>query len=366
MAHQFYAGVRNINRGATWHTLETAIAMQTAADLLTAARNKNAWPVSIKKAPLISVDGLTVDGTFGIRASYASGPDRILAVAGSVWTDLLEQWEQTIQAACGMGARPLMGYALTDTYGRPSRLLATFDLPDATGVEGSTIKPYLLGICGLDGKTVDRWVDTSVDTVCANTLAMAMTEDRAARKASGKSATTVRHTGKGAAQYAVLRDGITRALQTGRDVASAHAEARETILTGERAREAFDALFQRADEDASDNAKTRAENKRAEARRACALPINRRDNAPGSLQTLWNASTYLIDRDLDGDARSVRGGGDAIASMVTGTRGQRVQEIQEVIYRVLGRDGSEIEMTASEAVDAGAVSGSDLLASMLD
>jgi len=37
MAHQFFAGVRNINRGATWHTLETAIAMATAADLLTAA-----------------------------------------------------------------------------------------------------------------------------------------------------------------------------------------------------------------------------------------------------------------------------------------------------------------------------------------
>lgn len=368
MSSQFYAGVREINRGATWHAEETAVAMATASEMLCAAQSRNAWPLEIRKVPLQTADGLDVAGTYGVRARYLSAPDQILATVGSVWTDLLAQWEETLKTAIDMGARPLMVYALTDNHGRPNRLLATFDLPDASGLTGSTIKPYLLGICGLDGKTVDRWVDTTIDIVCANTLAIALAEERGERKASGLKSSTVRHTGKGAAQYSVLRDGITRALEAGKSVASAHAEARETILRGEAASQAFDALFPRAIEDdkTTDNMRTRARNRRDEAFAALRMPINKRDLPDGSLQKLWNAATFLVDRDVDGQARSVRGGGDAIASMISGTRGARVQEIQEIIYRVLNRDGSETEMTASEAVAVGAVSGADLLSSMLD
>lgn len=365
MAHQFFSGVRQINRGATWHALETAVAMATARDLMTAAQAAGAWPTSIAKVPLFTSDGLALDGTFGVRATYAAGPDRLLSAVGSVWRSLLEEWEATIAAACDFGARPLMGFALEDCHGRPSRLLATFDLPDATGAEGG-IKPYLLGICGLDGKTPDRFIETAIDTVCANTLAIALSADRVDNKRAGRKSNAIRHTGKGVAEYAALRAGIERALQTSQSVASAHAQAKETLLRGDAAREAFDALFPRAEDDASPNAKTRADNRRAEALQAAILPINRRDNGPGSVQTLWNAATYLVDREIDGSARSVRGGGDALAAMVAGTRGARVQEIQEVIYRVLGLDGREIEMTAAEAVDAGAVSGADLLADMLD
>ena len=373
MSSMFYrtenaTGVREINRGSTWHNEETAVAMKTASDMLCAAQSANAWPLEINKVPLFSADGIEMRGTYGVRARYLSAPDQLLSSVGSVWTDLLAQWEETLGAAIDMGARPLMAYALVDNFGRPNRLLATFDLPDASGIEGSTIKPYLLGICGLDGKTVDRWIDTTIDTVCANTLALALSEDRAERKASGLKSSTVRHTGKGVQQYAVLRDGITRALEAGKSVALAHAEARDTILRGEASSAAFDALFPRAEENdrTTDNMRTRARNRRDEAFAALRMPINRRDLPDGSLQKLWNTATFLVDRGVDGAARSVRGGGDAIASMISGTRGQRVQEIQEIIYRVLNRDGSETEMTASEAVDAGAVSGADLLSSMLD
>ena len=367
MAHQFFSGVRQLNRGATWHQLEDVVAMTTARDLMQAAQKKGAWPTSVEKVPLMALDGLALDGTFGVRARYASGPDRLLSSVGSVWRSLLEEWEATIEAAVDFGARPLMGFALEDCYGRPSRLLATFDLPDAaSGTAGGSIKPYLLGICGLDGKTPDRFIDTAIDTVCANTLAMAMSADRVDNKRAGRKSNAIKHTSKGVAEYAALRAGIERALATHQSVAEAHATARETLLRGDAAREAFDLLFPRAPEDASPNAKTRADNRRAEALQAAILPINRRDNAPGSVQTLWNTATFLVDREIDGSARSVRGGGDALAAMVAGTRGARVQEIQQVIYRVLGLDGREIEMTAAEAVDAGAVSGADLLADMLD
>lgn len=364
MSSMFYSGVRELNRGSTWHKQETAVAMRTTSDMLSAAQSANAWPLEITKVPLFSADGIEMQGTFGVRARYLYAPAQLLSSVGSVWTSLLEQWEATIGKAIDMGARPLMAYALVDNFGRPNRLLATFDLPDATGIDGSSIKPYLLGICGLDGKTPDKWLDTAIDTVCANTLAIATSAERADHAKNGTKASTVRHTGKGIEQYRTLQAGIERALQTGKSVAAAHAEAKHAILSNEAACEAFDALFPRAEENekTTDNMRTRARNRRDEAWQACRLPINKRDNEARSVQTLWNAATFLVDRDVDGAAR---GNGDAIAKML-GTRGERVQEIQQIIYRVLNRDGSETEMTASEAVQAGAVDGAQLLSSMLN
>lgn len=111
----------------------------------------------------------------------------------------------------------------------------------------------------------------------------------------------------------------------------------------------FNALFPEAPEDASQRAKTRAENLRNEARLAAALPINRVGKKPGNVGTIWNAATYLVDRRADGSRRETRGGAEnMVSSMLFGSRAKRLEEISKVIAVVL-TDGTVENMTVTEA-----------------
>lgn len=78
-------------------------------------------------------------------------------------------------------------------------------------------------------------------------------------------------------------------------------------------------------------------------------PVN---NVGPTLATVWNAATYLVDREVNGTSRKTRGG-SAIDSLLFGSRGDRVSEIQTMIEVIL-RDGSIQSVPASEALAMGA------------
>jgi NAD(P)H-dependent flavin oxidoreductase YrpB (nitropropane dioxygenase family) len=60
-----------------------------------------------------------------------------------------------------------------------------------------------------------------------------------------------------------------------------------------------------------------------------------------------------VDREADGPARKVKGGGSSLDSLLFGSRGDRVSEIQTVIDVVL-RDGTIQSVPASDALAMGA------------
>ena len=126
----------------------------------------------------------------------------------------------------------------------------------------------------------------------------------------------------------------------------------------------FDRLFPVADEDAAGRAKTIAENRRTDARAAMALDVN---NEGPTVATLWNAATYIVDRKPDGTARPIRGG-EALDSLLFGTRGKRIAEVQSLIEVVMA-DGSLQRMSVPEARGHGlddSQCGASILADMLD
>ena len=200
---------------------------------------------------------------------------------------------------------------------------------------------------------------TCVRVVCSNTLAAAVSAD-------GAGMGRLKHTASLEEKIGVLRGAIGEAIRTGETVRNAYHAAEGVRLTPAAARRAFDVLFPEAPEGATKSVKTRAENAREAARAAARLPINA-VGAPGTLATLWNAATYLVDRNADGSARETRGG-DALDSILFGNRAERVNEIQALVETVMA-DGTFERMTVSEArahgIDDRQI-GRALLADMLD
>jgi hypothetical protein len=169
-----------------------------------------------------------------------------------------------------------------------------------------------------------------------------------ALSADGKGMASLRHTASLETKVNVLAGAIGEAVKSGDKVRNAYHRAEATRLSRADAERAFDLLFPKAARDAEKAAITRADNVRADAMRAMSNPVN---NAGPTLATLWNAATYLVDRTADGRARPTRGG-DALDSLLFGTRGERVEEIQTII-EVIMRDGTIEQMTVPQALAAG-------------
>lgn len=349
MSHEWDRGVL---ANSSWHGLEE-IGMFTDADSMIAHGERcGAWPVDLETGvSLTTPEGLLASVT-AIVARYASHPSRVVGVVGSRYRATTpEEFRGLIRAITEAGAKPTGAFSLRNG----TRVLATFQVGEHDGK-----RTNLVIADSFDGSMRLMVGFTVIDVVCANTLAAAFAQD-------GESWAKIRHTASLEDKVAALTETIGEAVQRGTSVAELHERATKTVLKPAAARAAFDALFPPAAEDASQSAKTRAENLRQEARDACALEINKRGQAPGTVATLWNAATWLVDRKVSGESRKARGG-DQLDSMLFGSRAKRIAEIQTKV-EVLMADGSVQEMTVPEATEAGVDTqqiGSALLSSILE
>ncbi len=325
---------RGILAKSSWHGLEDVGIMADAVEMVLAGERTGAWPVSLRDEDICTVGGLTAPGR-AVVGSYSQHPDRVLGVVGSSYRATPpSEWRSLISAACDAGARPTGAFSLRDG----ARVLATLEVGLANG-----LRTNLLLADAYNGTMPFTCGFTTIDVVCANTLAISLRKD-------GAGMAGIRHTASAEAKIEALRRTIGDAIASGESVRELHKAATETRLDRATATKIFDALFPEATTD-SGRAKTIADNARDEARAAMALPINHRGQ-PGSLATLWNTATWLVDREVNGSARTTRGAADPLESMLFGSRAKRVEEIQTIIEVVM-RDGSVQQVHATEALEMG-------------
>lgn len=348
MSHQWDRGVL---AKSSWHKLEEIGAMANAAEMISAGERSGAWPTKVRSEALFTQGGLKAF-EHGIVASYEQRSERVLGVVGKRFRATTpEEWRSLVNAAADAGAQPTGAFSLKGG----SRVLATFQVGTANG-----LRTNLLMVDAFDGSLKLSSGFTTIDVVCANTLAMAFAADKGGMA-------QIRHTASAKEKIEALRGAIAHAVKGGQRVRDLYDAAKRTRVSRDVAMKAFDMLWPEAPEGATQTAKTRAENARQDARDAMVAPINRRDNAPGTVATLWNAATYLVDRTSDGKTRDVRGDGDMLDSLLFGERAKRVNEIMTVV-EVLMKDGSTVHMSAPQAMAEGvdkSYVGKKVLADML-
>lgn len=319
MAHEWDRGVLN---QSSWHGLEEIGVFSDAASMIDHGERTGAWPVSVGMATLTAFlesagVRLPVRDERAVVASYRNEVPRVVGINGGRYTATTpESWHSLVDAAVEAGAKPTGAFSLRD--GRI--VIGTFQV---NGNQGGIVTNLLLAD-SFDGSSKLTVGTTSVRVVCANTLAASMRSD-------GAGMAQLRHSGDLAQKVQVLKGEIAGALKTGETLREMFRKAQDTTLDRARAQAVFDALFPEAPADSAPGVVTRAENARSDARKAMAFA----ENALGpNLATLWNAATYLIDRDATGTARALRSG-DRLDSLLFGTRGKRVAEVQAVIADVM-------------------------------
>jgi hypothetical protein len=330
MSHEWHRGVLT---ASSWHGLEEVGVMADDAAMIGHGEKSGAWPVSLRFDTLTTSSGLVAPGK-GIVATYAAHPEACLSVVGDRYRATTpDEWRTLVKAATAAGAKPTGAFALRDG----SRVLATFEVGTTNG-----LRTQLVLADAFDGSMRLTCGFSSIRVVCANTLSAAMSSD-------GAGMAKLRHTASLESKVNVLAESIDEAVKSGDKVRDAYHKAEELKLTKAQAIEVFDKLFPEAPEEADKAAKTKADNVRADARRAMWNQVN---NAGPSLATIWNAATYLVDRTVSGEARPTRGG-SPLDSLLFGSRGERVNEIQTIIEVVL-RDGTVQAVPASDAIAMGA------------
>lgn len=331
MAHEWHRGVLT---ASSWHGLEEVGVMADAEAQIDAGERTGAWPVAMRMDALLTASGLTVPAK-GAVATYRDNTEVCLGTASDRYRPTTpDQWRDLCRAAVAAGAKPTGAFSLRDG----TRVLATFEVGVSNGLRSN-----LLLVDSFDGTLSLHGGTTSVRVVCANTLAMAFDAD-------ASSMAKIRHTASLTEKAKKLEGAIAGAIKNGETVRSMYAAAEQKVLDKEAARKAFDALFPEAEKDATQAQKTKAENLRNDAMLAAAMPINKVGNK-GTLATLWNAATYLVDRESDGSARKTRAS-SPLDTLLFGSRGERVREIQTLIEVIL-KDGTVQTMTAPQAVDVG-------------
>lgn len=315
---------------SSWNGLSDTGAMPDASAMIRTAEHSGAWPVALNYEDVATSSGISAPGK-AIVASYEAHPSACIGVVGGRYRATTpDEWRTLISAAVAAGARPVGAFSMR----HGSRVLATFDITDASG-----ICTRLLLADSFDKSFGLTCGTTSIRARCTNVLATVLHQEGTMR---------LRHTSSLEQKVNVLAESISDAARMGDKVRRAYERAEATRLSGEAAQKAFDLLFPRAPEGSPTATVTRLENYRTDAMRAAALPIN---NVGGTVATLWNASTYLVDRNADGSARQVRSG-DRLDSILFGTRAKRIEQIQELIEVVMA-DGSHERMTVDRALECG-------------
>lgn len=329
MASEWHRGVLE---KSSWHGLEEVGVMTDAVEMIEAGERSGAWPVALRSESIVTSTGLVAPGS-AIVAQYRNAPDACLSVVGGRYRATTpDEWRDLVRAATAAGARPTGAFSLRDG----TRSLATFEVGVANGLRTQLlIADSFVGSLGLTCGT------TSVRVVCANTLSSSLSQD-------GKGMAKFRHTASLETKINVLSESIGEAITKGEKIRAVYQRAEQLRPTRSQAQVIFDALFPDAPDGSPKSTKTMAENARRDAMTAAALSVN---NVGDSVATLWNAATYLVDRNANGSTRQVRSG-DALDSMLFGCRSKRIEEIQTIIEVVM-RDGSIREMTAPQAVESG-------------
>lgn len=354
MSHEFAKGGMV---SPSWHRSEILVKMATAEEMIHVGRSTGAWPMKIAKMPLFWQDAETGDYRCvrkqigeGALCMYTDGTEDVHGIVGRRWHPCMpEEWDALIKTACDAGAVPDGAYSLRDG----TRVIATFTLPASAGFENHMV------ICdAMDGSLRLCCGKSVIRVECANTLS-------ACFSASGDAMAKLRHTASLKLKIAALQKSIEQGIASAQSIIEGYHKAEEMKLSLKDYERLFDYLNPLAAEDASPRAKTIANNNRDAARAAAALKVN---NVGQTLATLWNASTFLVDRTPDGKARDTRVDTDARDAILFGQRAKRIEEIQTIIQVVL-RDGSVMNVPAPKALEMGVASdqvGPAVLAGMID
>jgi len=349
----------NIAAAATFGTPLT-LAVSTAAEMIDNAERAGQWPVDVREASVFANDGgshIKAGNKRAIVGEYRDGGRRVLGINGSRFNATsAAQWRELVNAAVAAGAKPF------GSHGWGSKVAAMFSV-ESNHKSGLT-STLVLGD-GFDGDTLLVGGGIVGRPFCANQMASML----GSAKRSGGDWCKIRHTASLDEKVNRLAAGMVAVAEQGAAVSALFDRAALVHLPGAAARAAFDAFFPEAvaapgEAAPSARAVTLAENRRAAARVAAALPCNRVGGA-GNLATLWNAGTYLVDRNEDGTSRTTRG--SAVGSMLFGARGKRVEECLHLVDVILA-DGRVESMTVGQATDAGVdadLLGKGLLEAML-
>lgn len=350
MSHEWDRGVLATS---SWHGLESIGVFTDGLSLIDHGEESGALPIALQANVELRTAGGLLANVSAIVATYRKHAARVVGSVGSRFRHTTPQeFRDLVKAITAAGAKPTGIFSLRNG----SRIVATFEVGERDG-----LKTNLIIADAFDGSMRLMVGFTVIDVVCSNTLAAAFASD-------GEEWAKVRHTASAEEKIDALTENIGIAIKSGQAVAELHALATHTTLNAAQANAMIDALTPEAPEGASKRATTRALNAKRELLKAAALPINRRDNKPGTVATLWNAATYLVDRKVDGSTRETRGDSDLLDSMLFGSRAKRVEEIQHIVEVVMA-DGTVQDMTVTEATTAGvsdAQIGSGLVGAMLD
>jgi len=329
MAHEWHRGILD---KSSWHGLEEVGVMVGADGMIAAADRTGAWPTAIRREPLFTANGVKARNG-AIVADYQQHETAVLGIVGGRYRATTpDEWRELVRAAVEAGGRPTGAFALANG----TRALATFEVGAANG-----LRTNLIIVDSFDGSLGLRCGTTEIRTVCWNTMTAAFRKD-------GGGMASIRHTASLEQKVAALGESIGKAIATGQKVRETYARARDAKLSRRTAQAAFDLLFPVAPEGSSKATVTRAENARHDAQVAATMAIN--FEGP-TLATVWNAATYLVDRNADGSPRETRSG-NKLDNLLFGTRAERIQEIQTIIEVVL-RDGTVEPMTVHRALDHG-------------
>jgi len=288
------------------------------------------WPVRLEHAPVQAVPEHGDPVACGEKSVVAYYPQHARRHVGMVSKRFRstppDEWRSLLRAAEECGAEPVSGAS----FHEGSVTLATFRL-DAD----KELANFLHIADSFDGSFALSVGTSSIRPRCTNALRRAMRES-----------VRVRHSSQLVERIAGLKGEIRLAAESGKTTRRFLEATEARRLSRDESQALFDALFPPAADDAPEATKTRAENARSDALRAASLQIN---NCGPTVATLWNAATYLVDRNANGTPRATRGT-DRLGSMLFGARGDRVEEIQSIVEYVM-RDGSIQSIPISEAIE---------------
>jgi hypothetical protein len=344
---------------STWSDTVKPGEIADADAFIEIAESAGHWPIDVRKCQVQAVDGdtaLKAPGASAIVGEYHDGSRKVLGINGGRYkVTSPDQWRALVRAAVAAGGQPVGSHAWD------GKVMAQFD------VGGNGLRTNLLLGDSFDGSCKLVAGTLVIRVGCANAM------HRAVRKASAEFC-QIRHTASLDEKVAQLRDGIAQATAEGQRIAELFDAASRIHLPPAAAKLAFDTLFKVADlskcktDRAKQRATTVAENMRAAARQAAKLACNQ-VGSRGNVATLWNAATYLVDRNADGSQRPCKGSASMVDSMLLGSRGERVEEVGtyiESLVEVIKADGSGFEtMTVADAVDAGALDGAQIVDQIL-
>lgn len=338
MSDQWHKGVL---AESSWHGKEDIGVMPDAKAMLKAGIKSLAWPTVVAEAEMYAVP------TSGVKrqkyqvpgkamiAGYDDGTARCLSAVGNRYTaNTPKDWASLIEAACDAGAKPTGAFSLKGG----TRVLATFGI----GGEESGISNQLLLCDSFDGSLKLTAGTTSIRVVCANTLHLSLRQD-------GAEMAGLKHTQSLSSKVETLAGAIKSAIEEGNSVRETYERACDLKLGLKDAQEIVEQVFPttRDGEKLTGKALKRAENRQLEVFRSMRFVEN---NVGENLASVWNALTWVVDRDGDGRARKTRGETDRLDSLLFGTRGKLVQTIEKVIYAYTN-DGRLEQVRVQEQVE---------------